>query len=57
MIGLRVTDEEMAICKRYADEQVRSLASFARMLMLRGLEVYEAELSEHSKRRAQQARP
>lgn len=45
MIGLRVTDEEMAICKKYADEQVRSVASFARMLLLIGLSQYEAQNS------------
>lgn len=50
MIGLRVTTEEMAICKKYADEQVRSVASFARMILLMGLKEYEAQLSEPRKR-------
>lgn len=52
MIGLRITQEEMEICKTYADEQVRSVASFARMLLMRGLAQFEAERAKpaHSRR-------
>ncbi len=51
MIGLRVTVEEMETCRHYAQQQVRSVASFARMLMLRGLAQFEEEQRRHSETR------
>ena len=51
MIGMRVTQEEMGMCKAYADEEVRSVASFARMLMLMGLKQYQAQRDIMKKRR------
>jgi hypothetical protein len=48
MIGLRVTQKEMDELRRFADEDCRSLAAFARIMMNRG---FAAFLRERGRRK------
>ena len=51
MVGFRLTEDELMRCQSYADEQVRSVSSFIRMLALRGLVAYETEHRQPKSRR------
>lgn len=51
MVGFRLTEDELTRCQTYADEQVRSVSSFIRMLALRGLVAFETEHDQAKSRR------
>lgn len=51
MVGFRVPTAEFERCVAHANEQKRSPSSFIRMLALRGLELYEAEVNKPKSRR------
>lgn len=47
-LGFRLTVEELAAVDELASNDDRSRASFLRILLLRGLRVYESELASRS---------